>query len=150
MNRQRLASAGRVAVGPLALAGFFLPWAHGPGVFAANEFTGFALLGFAGRLQALDFSLLGGSLLWLARLSILGVVIASAWQTLLAPRHHWHRGYGLSGWYLAVFTLVALALGAAKSGPAVPPSGLALLLAASLLFIASSRATRRQTAPAPA
>lgn len=149
MNLQRLGGAGRVAVGPLALAGFFLPWAHGPGVFAANEFTGFTLLGFAGRLQALDFSLLGGSLLWLARLSILGVAIAGAWQTLLAPAHHWHLGYAMSGWYLGAFTLAAVALGIAKSGPAVPPSGLALLILASALFIASSCATRRPAVPAP-
>ena len=149
MNLQRLAGAGRVAVGPLALAGFFLPWAHGPGVFAANEFTGFTLLGFAGRLQALDFSLLGGSLLWLARLAILSVIIAGAWQTLLAPTHHWHRGYDVSGWYLGLFTLTAVVLATAKSGIAVPPSGLALLILASLLFIAGSRATHRRRAQAP-
>ncbi|MBA4180010.1 MAG: hypothetical protein C0506_05415 [Anaerolinea sp.] len=145
MNARWFAIAGRLAVGPLALAGFFLPWAHGPGVFAANEFTGFTLLRFAGRLQALDFNLLEGSLLWLARISILGVLVAAAWQTLLAPAHHWHRGYGLSGWYLGLFTLLAMALGAAKSGVAVPPPGLALLIAASLLFVLTHRASAAPT-----
>ena len=142
--KRGLGSLGRVAVGPLALAGFFLPWAHGPGVLSANEFTGFTLLGFAGRLQDLDLSLAGGSLLWLARLAILGVAVAGAWQTLLAPAHRWHRGYALSGWYLSLFTLTAALLGLAKSGVEFPPVGLALLIAASLLFVANRRSTRRQ------
>ena len=52
-----MAHAARLVVGPLALAGFLLPWAHGPGILAANEFTGFTLVGFAGRLQQLNLSL---------------------------------------------------------------------------------------------
>lgn len=143
MNGRRLAAAARVAAGPLALAGFFLPWADGPGVLAGTQFTGFTLLGLTGRLQQLDFSLLEGSLLWVARLAILGVLIAGAWQTLLAPAHHWHRGYDLSGWYLGGFTAIALALGAARSGLVVPPPGLAALIGASVLFLAGRPATRR-------
>ncbi len=149
MNVQRLASVGRVAVGPLALAGFFLPWAHGPGILSANEFTGFTLLGFAGRLQQLEFSLIVGGALWLTKLSILGVVVAGAWQTLLAPAHHWHPGYRLSGWYLGAFTLVTIGLGSARSGVTVPPLGLALLVTSSALFGVSSLARRRSAARVP-
>ena len=76
---RRRAALLRLGVGPLAIAGFFLPWAHGPGPFAANEFTGFALVGFAGRLQALDLSVAQGGLLWAFRLGILGVAIAGTW-----------------------------------------------------------------------
>lgn len=124
-----------MAVGPLALAGFFLPWSHGPGVLAANEFTGFTLVGFAGRLQQLDLSLTVGGGLWLARLAILGVAIAGAWQTLLAPLHHWHPGYPASGWYLAGFAVIASLVGIFNSGVVVPPPGLALVMAAAGLFL---------------
>ncbi len=135
MNWRRPADAGRVAVGPLALAGFFLPWAHGPGILAANEFTGFTLVGFAGRLQELDLGLAFGSGLWLARLAILGVAIAGAWQTLLAPMHHWHVGYSASGWYLVGFAVLATGLGVAMSGLVIPPLGLGLVLLAAVAFL---------------
>ena len=132
----------RLAAGPIAFAGFFLPWAKGPGVLAGEEFTGFTLFGFAGRLQQLDFTLLEGGALMAARVAILLVVVAAAWQTLLAPAHSWHRGYQISGWYLAAFTAGALLLGAARAGFTVPPAGLALLAAGSALFIAGRRTIR--------
>ncbi len=143
MSWRRLLNSWRVAVGPLALAGFFLPWAHGPGVLAANEFTGFMLVGFAGRLQQLDLSLTVGGGLWLARLVILGVAIAGAWQTLLAPMHRWHLGYAISGWYLVGFAALGCVVGVAKSGVVMPPPGLALVLAAGVLFLVSRWATPR-------
>lgn len=142
MNGRRFLVVARVSAGPLALAGFFLPWAQGPGVLAGEEFTGFTLLGFAGRLQHLDFTFFEGGLLLAARLAILGVVIAAAWQTLLAPAHHWHRGYEISGWYLAGFTTLAFALGGVRSGLTAPPSGLAALALASTLFLAGRTAIR--------
>ena len=135
MSWRGLASAGRLAVGPLAVAGFFLPWSHGPGSLAANEFTGFTLVGFAGRLQQLELSLVVGGGLWVARLAILGVVIAGAWQTLLAPMHRWHAFYAISGWYLVGFALMACGVGVAKSGVVFPPIGLGLVLLAALAFV---------------
>jgi hypothetical protein len=119
------------------LAGFFLPWAHGPGAFAATEFTGFTLVGFAGRLQALELSLLQGGLLWAARLVILGVAIAATWQTLLAPLHRAHIAYPVSGWYLAIFAALLTFAGLARSGPELPPLGLALVVAGGLCFLGS-------------
>lgn len=143
MTRGRLAHWARLAVGPIAIAGFFLPWADGPGVFAGTQFTGFTLLGFAGRLHALDLSLAVGGGLWIARLAILGVLIAGAWQTLLAPMHRWHVGYSASGWYLAGFSAVACAAGLARSGVVLPPLGLGLVLGAAVLFLAGRWATPR-------
>ena len=126
-----------MAAGPLALAGFFLPWAHGPGAFAATEFTGFTLVGFAGRLQALELSIFQGGILWAARLAILGVVIAGAWQTLLAPAHRLHFAYPLSGWYIVVAGGVLTVVGLVRSGLETPPLGLALVVAAGLCFLGS-------------
>lgn len=143
MSWRRLANAARLVVGPLALAGFFLPWAHGPGVLAANEFTGFTLVGFAGRLQQLNLSLTVGTGLWIVRLAILGVAIAGAWQTLLAPLHRWHLGYTMSGWYLVAFAAGATAVGVAKSGIVGPPVGLALVIVAGVIFLGSRWATPR-------
>jgi hypothetical protein len=125
----------RLAAGPLALIGFFLPWANGPGALSGTEFTGFTLVGFAGRLQALDLSPSAGGLLWAGRVAILGVAIAGAWQTLLAPGHRHHFGYPLSGWYLAGAATVCAAIGLLRAGLAVPPAGLACLGAAALCFV---------------
>jgi hypothetical protein len=125
----------RLAVGPLALCGFFLPWAHGPGVLAETEFSGFTLVGFAGRLQALDLTLAEGSMLWVVRLAILGVAIAGSWQLLLSPVHRRHPGYAVSGWYLVAIAVVCLGVGMARAGLGVPPSGLALIFLAAVVFI---------------
>jgi hypothetical protein len=141
--RRRLALV-RVAAGPLALAAFFLPWASGPGPLAGTEFSGFTMLGFAGRLQALDLSLAAGGVLWLIRLALLGVAIAALWQTLLAPAHRSHFGYPVSGWYLTVAALVAGAIGFARSGFVVPSAGLACLVLAAILFLAASIAARER------
>lgn len=127
----------RLGAGPLAIAGFFLPWAHGPGPFAANEFTGFTLVGFAGRLQALDLSVAEGSVLWAIRLLILGVVISGAWQLLLAPAHRGHLAYPASGWYLVGAAGVCLGIGAVRSGLSVPPVGLVCLSLAAVCFAAA-------------
>ncbi|MEO8538577.1 MAG: hypothetical protein ABI577_02470 [bacterium] len=127
----------RLGAGPLAIAGFFLPWAHGPGPFAANEFTGFSLVGFAGRLQALDLNIAQGGVLWAIRLAILGVAIAGTWQLLLAPAHRSHPGYHLSGWYLVAAATICAAIGLARSGVAAPPLGLGLVVLAAGAFAIS-------------
>ncbi len=133
-------AAGRLGVGPLALASFFLPWAHGPGPLAASEFTGYRLVGYAGRLQALDLSLGAGVALWAARLLVLAVVVAAAWQTMLAPRHRSHPAYPVSGWYLAALGAVAVGIGISRVGVVVPPPGLVLLALAGGLFAAAEAA----------
>ncbi|MGE3073529.1 MAG: hypothetical protein AB7N24_05500 [Dehalococcoidia bacterium] len=127
----------RLGAGPLAFAGFFLPWATGPGPFAATDFTGFTLVGFAGRLQALDLSVTAGATLWFARLAILGVAIAAAWQTVLAPRHRRHFGYPASGWYLVAAATVLVTIGLLRRGFTLPPSGFTLVVAAGLCFLLS-------------
>lgn len=131
---KRRAAFVRLGVGPLAIAGFFLPWAHGPGPFAATQFTGFTLVGFAGRLQALDLSLAQGGLLWAVRLAILGVVISGVWQLLLAPLHREHFAYRLSGWYVVGAAAACLTAGLLRSGLTTPPTGLFCMLLAALCF----------------
>jgi hypothetical protein len=125
----------RVLVGPIALLGFFLPWAHGPGVLAANEFTGYTLVGVAGRFQQLDLGFIAGNALVAGRLAVLGFAIAALWQTLLAPWFAWHVAYAISGWYLVAMAVVALGIGIARAGLVPPPSGLALTGLAALLFL---------------
>lgn len=124
----------RFGVGPLALAGFFLPWASGPGALAGTEFSGFTLVGFAGRLQALDLSFAAGGTLWAIRIAILGVAVAGAWQTVLAPRHHGHFAYPVSGWYLVGFAAICIVIGLAREGLTAPPVGLACVVGAGLCF----------------
>ena len=138
----------RICVGPLALAGFFLPWAQGPGPLAATEFTGYKLVGYAGRLQALDLSPSASGVLWAIRLIILAVAVAAVWQTVLAPWARHHAVYRWSGWYLVLLAAICAGLGVARHGVALPPMGLALLLAAAGLFLAVELATaRRSSAP---
>jgi hypothetical protein len=132
----------RLAAGPLALAGFFLPWTSGPGPLAGTEFTGFTLVGFAGRLQALDLSLTAGGILLAARLALLGVAVAAVWQTLLAPAHQGHFGYWISGWYLAAAALVLGGIGIARSGVMLPPLGLGLVMLGAASFGAAWLAGR--------
>lgn len=138
--------AARLAVGPLALAAFFLPWAHGPGPLAATEFTGYRLVGYAGRLQALDFSVSQGVALWSARLLILAVAVAATWQTLLAPRHRSNLVYPISGWYLVALAVAALGIGVLRAGVVVPPPGLMLLGLAAALFAAAELTRTRSSA----
>ena len=135
--------AGRLAVGPIALVAFFLPWAHGPGPLAATEFTGYRLVGYAGRLQALDLSLAQGAGLWVIRILILAVAVAAAWQTMLAPRHRAHPVYPLSGWFLVALSAACFAVGAARAGLVIPPLGLLLLGVAAVVFAAAELATAR-------
>ncbi len=140
---RRALATGRLGVGPLALASFFLPWAHGPGPLAASEFTGYRLVGYAGRLQELDLSLGAGAALWAARLLVLAVVVAAAWQTMLAPWHRSHPAYPISGWYLVALGAVAIGIGISRVGVVIPPPGLLLLALAGGLFAAAEAAGAR-------
>lgn len=133
----------RVCVGPLALAGFFLPWAQGPGPLAATEFTGYKLVGYAGRLQALDLSPSASGALWAIRLVILAVAVAAVWQAVLAPWARHHPVYRWSGWYLVLLATVCAALGIARHGVVLPPVGLALFLVAAGLFLTAELAAIR-------
>ncbi|MHB8575505.1 MAG: hypothetical protein ACYDCQ_09250 [Dehalococcoidia bacterium] len=126
----------RLAAGPLALTGFFLPWTHGPGVLSEQAFSGYHLVGVAGRLQQLELAPGQGVLLQAVRLGILAVAVAATWLTLLAPLHLRRRqvAHEISGWYLVVSALVAVSVGIARAGLVVPPAGLALWLLGAGLF----------------
>jgi hypothetical protein len=134
----------RMAAGPLALTGFFFPWAEGPSILASETYSGFELVGFAGRLQALDLGVTASATLWSVRLLILGVAIAAAWHTALAPAARWHFGYPLSGWYLAVAGAIAAGVGIWRAGIVAPPLGLGLWLLGATLFVACEVAARRR------
>jgi len=122
--------------------GFFLPWAHGPGPLAASEFTGFSLVGYTGRLQALDLTIAQGGVLWGIRLLILGVAIAATWQIVLSVRHHAHFAYPASGWYLVAVAGICGAIGLARAGLEIPPVGLGLLCLAAVCFVTARIAAR--------
>ncbi len=149
---RRRAGLLRFVAGPLVLLGFFLPWASGPGPYAATEFTGFTLVGFSGRLQALDLTLAQGATLWAFRLAILGVAIAAAWQLVLSPAPRIHRAYGISGWYLVGAAALLVLIGVARSGIVMPPAGFALVVLGAAAFLVSrllpSRVTRDEEAAA--
>jgi hypothetical protein len=136
----------RVSAGPLVLSGFFLPWAHGAGPLAATVFTGFTLIGFAGRLVLLDLTPGQSVAVWAVRLLVLGVAVAAAWQTLLAPAHRWHPAYAWSGWYLVAGIVIALSAGVYRSGIVLPTSGLLLWLTGAGLFVVAEFFRRRLTA----
>ena len=138
----RRAAFVRFGAGPLALIGFFLPWASGPGPYAATDFTGFTLVGFAGRLQALELSIAAGATLWAIRLAILGVALAAVWQVVLSPYPKIHRAYAFSGWYLVAAAGVLVAIGLLRTGIAVPPGGFALVLLGALAFLSGKFASR--------
>jgi hypothetical protein len=121
----------RLLPGPLALAAFFLPWFAGPGPFASVDFSGYSLLAFAGRLQALDLAPSSEAGLWGVRIAILGVPLAATWLTLLTALRHNSALALCSGLYL-VATAAALG-GLALSGHPID-SGAWLLIAAAALF----------------
>ncbi len=130
----------RVTTGPLALAAFFLPWLRGSRLLAGYSFSGFDLVGFAGRVEQLDLGPFAGGSLWLLRAILLGVAVAAAWQTLLAPLAPRHPVCRLSGWYLALLAITLLAVEAARGDLEPVASGLVLWLAAAALFLAGEAA----------
>ncbi len=140
MNRlgseQLWSGAIAVAAGPFALAAFFLPLAHGPSLLEPYRFSGLELTTLAGRLQTLDLTAPEAIALWVARLALIGIPIAGAWQTLLAPAHRWHPGYRASGWFLVAVAMLLLVAQFGRRGAESPPWGLALLAAGALVFLA--------------
>ncbi len=133
-----LAFVARALPGPLAIAAFFLPWAHGSGPLSATEFSGYRLVRFTGALQQLDLSVAEGGALWVLRIAIVLVPVAGAWQAVLAPAHRWHPAYAASGLYLVLFAAVAVGTGLSRSGLGSPAPGVALLAASAAMFVVSN------------
>lgn len=132
----------RVGTGPLALWAFFLPLAHGPSLLEAYRYSGFELVTLTGRLQSLDLEAWQSLSLWVLRISLLCVPIAGAWQTLLSPFHSWHPGYHVSGWFLAVVTLLLVVFEVVRRGAERPAPGLMVLVVATAGFLIAWGATR--------
>ena len=76
-------------------------------------------------------------LLLAVRLSILAVVVAAVWHTLLAPAFHWHPLYAISGWYLTATGLSLAALTLLRGDIIHPPAGVLFMAAAAALFACS-------------
>jgi hypothetical protein len=134
-RRARALSGLRVLVGPLALVAFFQPWLRGSGRFAGLTFSGYRLVGFTGRLEALDLGAVPFALLVVCRFLILGVAITAAWQVLLAPWWRSHRAYRASGWYLTLSAGLLAAVPSLAAGSVVLLAGPVLLLASAALFL---------------
>ncbi len=125
----------RMAVGPLALLGFFLPWGTGPGPFASVYFTGYRLVAFTGSLNVLVDGIIPTTMLLIVRLSILAVAVAAVWNGVLAAAFRWHPMYKASGWYLTATGLGLAAVAAAAGQGTHPATGTAALAAAAVLFL---------------
>lgn len=142
--------AVRLAAGPLALAGFLLPWTHGPGVLAPEYYSGFDLVRLTGVLQQLDLPAAQSVTLIAVRVLLVGMPVAAVWLTLLAPAHRWHPVYPVAGAYLVLATAGLLIIALFRIGIAIPTPGLALLLASAAAIVVpwlrlaalSPRATR--------
>lgn len=129
-----MATAARLSAGPLALAGFFLPWTEGPGGLASVDFSGYGLARFSGRLMDLELGLTWTAALVAFRVLIVGVAVAATLQALLSPVFGWHRAHTISGWYLVVAAPAAFGLCLALSGGLVVGPGVMLLIAGALAF----------------
>lgn len=132
-----------LAAGPLAVAGFFLPWTEGPGALASVDFSGYGLVAFSGRLTALDLGAVHIAALVAFRLAVLGVGVAALINALLAPAFRWHPAYAASGWAVVAAAPAVLALCLLLPGePTAPGAGAGLILAGALAF-AAAEAPRR-------
>lgn len=132
--RSRLAAAARLAAGPLALAGFFLPWTEGPGALASVNFSGYELAGYSGRLMALELGLTWTAALITFRALIVGVAVTAALNALLSPAFRWHPAHTISGWYLVVAAPASFVFCLALSGDLVVRPGVLLLIAGALAY----------------
>ena len=87
-------------------------------------------------------------ILTLVRVILLAIPVAAVWMVLLGVAHRWHWRFRLARAYVVFAAVLLAVLGLAGSGEAVPESGIALLLAAALLSLASL--TRSRPSPNPA
>jgi len=137
-----LLAALRLAAGPAALVGFFLPWAEGPGALASVDFSGYSLVGFTGHLWALDLGPGGTAALLAVRLAVLSVGVAALLHAVAAAGLRWHPAYRVTGWWLVMAAPGALLLSTALSGELAPRAGTALLAGGAVSFVTGEAASR--------
>ena len=125
----------RIAVGPLALAAFFLPWWAGQGLLAGRTFSAHELLTLTGNIPAADAPGAETAAAWAIRIGLFAFAVAASWQTVLAPVVANHRAYRWSGWALVALALT-LAVGLQEPGAHIPPAGMLLACASGALFAA--------------
>lgn len=124
-----------VVAGPAVLAGYFLPWLHGSGVLAGQTFSGFDLVRLGDVLPLLVEVPGGEPVVRALRVASVGVVVAAAWLTLLAPAHRWHVAYAISGWYLVATLLLLLWVHIDREGTSLPPAGALTWIAGVACFL---------------
>ncbi|GAB4332579.1 MAG: hypothetical protein Kow0010_18600 [Dehalococcoidia bacterium] len=140
MRRPHATTMLRMAVGPLALAAFFLPWGHGFGMLSQAEFTGLSLVRFTGDVGDAGIGGIPGVLAISARGAALAFVVAATWHTILAPAWRWHPAYTATGVYLVVAAMAIFVTDAAIHGLSAPaPGALSALLAGSLFVAVEAR-----------
>ena len=146
---ERLRAAGCLAAGLTALSSFFFfPWVKGPALLGAETYSGFELVRLTTILSELNLPTGPALVLTLVRVTLLAIPVAAVWMVLLGVAHRWHWGFRLARAYLVFAAVLPAVLGLAGSGEAVPEFGIALLLVAALLSLASL--TRSRPAPGPA
>jgi hypothetical protein len=132
----RFLSALPLLAGPLALVGFFLPWFEGTGLLAGERYNGYNALQFGAWLQDAGLSGTQELVLHVGRAFAVGIVVASIWLAITAPRMRDHAFYAISGWYLVAAAIALVVAGFAWQGGIVPQPGLATILAAALCWLA--------------
>lgn len=143
----RLASGGlRMAAGPLAIAGFFLPWFEGRGPLSGRRYDGYDLLQFGAWLHGADLSPAADLLLEAARLLAVGIVVSGLWLTLLGPRRRGHPLRTAAGAYLVGAATVLWTASAAWHGSLLPLPGTGLVAAGAAVFLASAASHRPYSA----
>lgn len=145
---ERLQAAASLTAGLLVLGSFFLfPWIKGPAVLGSETYSGFELVRLATIFSELNLPTGPTLVLTLIRVMLLAIPVAAVWVMLLGVAHRWHWGFRLARAYLVFAAVLLAVLGLAGSGEAVPEFGIALLLVAALLSLASL--TRARPAPGP-
>jgi hypothetical protein len=132
----RILHALPLLAGPLALAGFFLPWFEGTGLLAGERYNGYNALQFGAWLQHAGLSGPQELALQVGRGVAVGIIVAAIWLTITAPRMRDHAFYAIAGWYLVAAAITLVVAGFSWQGGAVPQPGLATILAAALCWLA--------------
>ncbi len=107
---------GRLALGPAALAGFFLPWADGRGVLAGARFSGYELLHSATFLQSAGIDGSTTALAAVARAVLVVFAVTAVCHTLLAIMVPNGLGPRVTGWLLVALTATVVGVAIWQAG----------------------------------
>jgi len=126
-----------ILAGPLAMAGFLLPWFRGVGPLSGETYSGFDLVRLSGAFQAADLPATIVTVAGVFRVLFIGFAVAAAWLTMLAPAHRGHPAYAASASYLALTAVVVVVVSLLVSPGALPGPGACLVVMAAIAVTAS-------------